>query len=64
LKNAGVLSVVIPLLFPVFRPPTSLCKVYWKEVLSTVENDQIQDQIRELDKYKSADLAEGSNCPL
>lgn len=48
----------------VFKPLTCLCKVYGKEVLSTVVNDQIQDQIRELDIYKSMQSAEGANCPL
>lgn len=46
------------------RPPRSLCKVYGKDILTTVENDLIQDEIRELDIYKSMETAEGANYPL
>lgn len=48
----------------IFRPPSSLCKVYGKDILTTVENDPIQDQIRELDIYKSMETAEGANYSL
>lgn len=50
LKNADVLSVVFPLFFP--GKVCFQCKIHGKEVLSTIENDQIQDQIRELGIYE------------
>lgn len=62
LKNTDVLSVVFPLFFP--GKVCFQCKVYGKEGLSTVENDQIQDQIRELGVYEFMESAEEANCPF
>lgn len=67
LKNADVLSVSLVLSWQGLLSglcTSSLCKVYEKEVLTRVENDHIQEQIRELDVYKSMETAEGANYRL